>query len=50
MGEPHASPLDLARTGLEVSELLDPAYEPAQLKTALADAGGEIASKRVRKR
>jgi GntR family transcriptional regulator, rspAB operon transcriptional repressor len=35
----------LARTGLEVSELLDPAYEPAQLKTALADAGGEIATR-----
>jgi DNA-binding GntR family transcriptional regulator len=40
----------LARTGLEVSELLDPGYDPARLKTALSDAGGEIARKRPRRR
>lgn len=42
----------LARTGLEVSELLDPAYDPVELKTALADAGSEmpkrVATKRAR--
>ena len=32
----------LARTGLEVCELLDPDYEPEQLKTAVLDAGGEL--------
>ncbi len=36
----------LARTGLEVSELLDPEYDPAQLKQALLDAGGEVPAKR----
>jgi DNA-binding GntR family transcriptional regulator len=36
----------LARTGLEVSELLDPAYDPAQLRTALVDVGGEVPQKR----
>jgi DNA-binding GntR family transcriptional regulator len=36
----------LARTGLEVSELLDPEYDPALLKTALADAGGEMPKRR----
>jgi len=35
----------LARTGLEVSELLDPAYDPAQLRTALVDVGGEVPQK-----
>lgn len=40
----------LARTGLEVSELLDAAYDPAQLKTAIADAGGQVPAKRARKR
>jgi GntR family transcriptional regulator, rspAB operon transcriptional repressor len=34
-----ASPL--ARTGLEVSELLDPSYRPELLERAVADAGGE---------
>jgi GntR family transcriptional regulator, rspAB operon transcriptional repressor len=32
----------LARTGFEVSEMLDPGYDPVRLKTALSDAGGEI--------
>ena len=36
----------LARTGLEVSELLDPEYDPALLKQALLDAGGEVPAKR----
>jgi DNA-binding GntR family transcriptional regulator len=40
----------LARTGLEVSELLDPAYDPVQLRTALTDVGGEVPTKRARKR
>jgi DNA-binding GntR family transcriptional regulator len=40
----------LARTGLEVSELLDPAYDPVQLRTALTDVGGEVPRKRARKR
>lgn len=32
----------LARTGLEVSELLDPGYAPELLRTAVVDAGGEV--------
>jgi GntR family transcriptional regulator, rspAB operon transcriptional repressor len=40
----------LARTGLEVSELLDPAYDPVMLKAALADAGGEMPSRVVKKK
>jgi len=36
----------LARTGLEVSELLDATYDPARLKTAVLDAGGEVPTKR----
>jgi len=32
----------LARTGLEVSELLDPGYDPHRLRTAVTDAGGEV--------
>jgi DNA-binding GntR family transcriptional regulator len=32
----------LGRTGLEVSELLDPTYDPLLLKTAIIDAGGEV--------
>ncbi len=32
----------LARTGLEVSELLDPAYRPELLERAVTDAGGEL--------
>ena len=32
----------LARTGLEVSELLDPGYDPEALRTALVDAGGRL--------
>ena len=35
----------LARTGFEVLELLDPDYDPSRLKTALADAGGELPEK-----
>ena len=31
-----------ARTAFEVIELLDPAYDPARLREALTDAGGEI--------
>jgi len=38
----------LARTGFEVLEILDPAYDPWRLKTALADAGGEPPEKRSR--
>jgi DNA-binding GntR family transcriptional regulator len=40
----------LARTGFEVSELLDPAYDPARLRIALADVGGEVPTKRRSKR
>jgi DNA-binding GntR family transcriptional regulator len=40
----------LARTGFEVSELLDPAYEPVQLRTALVDVGGKAPTQRARKR
>jgi GntR family transcriptional regulator, rspAB operon transcriptional repressor len=40
----------LARTGLEVSELLDAAYEPTSLKMALSDAGGAIPKQRRRRR
>ena len=40
----------LARTGLEVSALLDASYDPVRLKTAVTDAGGEIPKKRGRKR
>jgi DNA-binding GntR family transcriptional regulator len=40
----------LASTGLEVSELLDPAYDPVRLKTALTDAGGKVPARRARKR
>jgi len=32
----------LARTGLEVSELLEPGYDPALLRAAIVDAGGEV--------
>jgi DNA-binding GntR family transcriptional regulator len=39
----------LARTGLEVIELLEPAYDPAQLRTAIVDAGGEVPTKRARR-
>jgi DNA-binding GntR family transcriptional regulator len=35
----------LARTAFEVSELLDPAYDPARLREALADAGGEVSTR-----
>jgi len=35
----------LARTGFEVLELLDPDYNPARLKTALADVGAELPQK-----
>jgi DNA-binding GntR family transcriptional regulator len=34
-----------ARTALEVSELLDPEYNPVELKTALVDVGGEVPRK-----
>jgi DNA-binding GntR family transcriptional regulator len=39
----------LARTGLEVIELLEPAYDPAQLRTAVVDAGGQVPTKRAPK-
>jgi DNA-binding GntR family transcriptional regulator len=35
----------LARIGLELTELLEPGYDPVLLKTALVDVGGEIARK-----
>jgi DNA-binding GntR family transcriptional regulator len=40
----------LARTGLEVSELLDPSYDPARLKQAVIDAGGELPKKKRARR
>ncbi len=40
----------LARTGLEVSELLDPGYAPELLRTAVVDAGGELPVRQKRKR
>lgn len=40
----------LARTGFEVSELLDPAYRPELLERALADAGGEPPRRTKRRR
>ena len=40
----------LARTGLEVSELLDPTYAPELLRTAVVDAGGELPVRQKRKR
>jgi GntR family transcriptional regulator, rspAB operon transcriptional repressor len=36
----------LARTGFEVSELLDADYEPVALRAALIDVGGEIPKKK----
>ena len=40
----------LARTGLEVIELLEAVYEPDALRTALLDAGGAAPAKRRRRR
>ena len=40
----------LARTGLEVSELLEPGYDPQELKTAVVDAGGELPTRKRRRR
>ena len=40
----------LARTGLEVTQLLDPEYDPVDLKLALTDAGGEILTTRKGRR
>jgi DNA-binding GntR family transcriptional regulator len=40
----------LARTALEVSELLDPGYDPVELKPALTEVGGTIPSQRRRAR
>jgi len=40
----------LARTGLEVAELLEPGYDAVQLRTALIDVGGTMPAKRARKR
>ena len=40
----------LARTGLEVSELLDPGYVPELLRTAVVDAGGELPVRQKPKR
>jgi GntR family transcriptional regulator, rspAB operon transcriptional repressor len=39
----------LARTGLEVAELLEPGYDPAALRAALADAGGTMPTRRAKK-
>lgn len=40
----------LARTGLEVSELLEPGYDPILLKTAVLDTGGALPKRRGRRR
>lgn len=40
----------LARTGFEVSKLLDPEYRPKRLELALTDAGGEPPSKGRRRK
>jgi GntR family transcriptional regulator, rspAB operon transcriptional repressor len=39
----------LARTGLEVSELLEPGYDPNLLKIAVVDVGGELPKRRSRR-
>jgi GntR family transcriptional regulator, rspAB operon transcriptional repressor len=39
----------LARTGVEVSELLEPGYDPQLLRTAVVDAGGELPKRRSRR-
>lgn len=36
----------LARTWLEVIELLEPPYDSAQLRTAVVDAGGQVPTER----
>lgn len=36
----------LARTAFEVTEILQPGYDPEQLRTALADVGGEVPARR----
>lgn len=40
----------LARTAFEVSEILDPSYEPARLAEALARAGGEMPKRKAGRR
>jgi DNA-binding GntR family transcriptional regulator len=40
----------LARAGLEVSDLLDPGYDPEKLKAAVIDAGGELPKRGSRRR
>lgn len=40
----------LASTGLEVSELLDPDYDPERLKMTVTDVGGVLPKRRTRKR
>jgi GntR family transcriptional regulator, rspAB operon transcriptional repressor len=40
----------LARTGLEVCELLEPGYDSQRMKTAVVDAGGEIPKRVVSRR
>lgn len=40
----------LARTGFEVSELLDADYDPARLRSAVVDAGGELPVKKRARR
>jgi GntR family transcriptional regulator, rspAB operon transcriptional repressor len=40
----------LARTGLEVIELLEPGFAPTQLRTAVVDVGGKVPTRRGRKR
>ena len=38
----------LARTAFEVSDILDPSYDPAELRATLTDVGAEV-PKRLRK-
>jgi DNA-binding GntR family transcriptional regulator len=40
----------LARTALEVSEILDPDYDPVRLKAAVIDVGGELPKRSARGR
>lgn len=40
----------LARTGFEVSELLDPGYDPIELRTTLIDLGADIPKPKRKKR
>jgi DNA-binding GntR family transcriptional regulator len=40
----------LARTGLEVSELIDPGHDPQLLKSAVTDVGGKLPTRQARRR